>query len=325
MRMNNYGEVLRHFCPAESPIEAMVCTSDSQKLIIGQVATDEEIPTLSVIDIESGEIIKVIEKSDDWENTVWRLVIDKNDEYIVYLKQVFDGYQIVTYNLKTEEKKLMMEIENDDKYKGFIIGPNDELVMGIDNIINFFDLGSNKLIKSIRLDEEKTISEKTHCYSSLAFSPDGKLMAVGGLKNGEVLLYDLQTEQIINRFSANFEYPRRIVFDPTGKLLFVLDYWTHGVFIWNIETYERYMHHVFNEKWRSIYCMDFDPKDSKKIAMGTIRKSVEVIKIRSGEEPEEIFYDKLHKARVYNVLFTPDGKKLISSGEDWHIVIRSVG
>src|SRR5690554_314096 len=104
--MRNYGEVLRHFCPAESPIETMACTSDSQKLIIGQVATDEEIPTLSVIDIESGEISKVIEKSDYFENTVWKMVIDKKDEYIVYLKQVFSRYQIISYNVSTEEKKL---------------------------------------------------------------------------------------------------------------------------------------------------------------------------------------------------------------------------
>jgi hypothetical protein len=39
---------------------------------------------------------------------------------------------------------------------------------------------------------------------------------------------------------------------------------------------------------------------------------------------DELHSDELHKGRVYNVLFTPDGKKLISSGEDWHIVIRSV-
>ena len=322
MGMNNYGEVLRQFCPAESPIETMVCTSDSKKLIIGQVATDEEIPTLSVIDIDSGEIIMVIEKSDDWENTVWKLVIDKNDEYIVYLKQVFDRYQIVTYNLKTEEKKLLMETNVDNKYLGFIIGPNNELVMGIDNIINFFDLASNKLIKSIRLDEEKTITGETYCHTSLAFSPDGNLMAVGGLKNGEVLLYDLQAQQIINRFSANFEYPRRIAIDPTGKFFFVLDYYTHGVFIWDLDTYERYMEEFFNEKTELITSIDFDPKNPKQVAMGMITSIVYVVDI---EKPKDLFVDELHKARVYNVLFTPDGKKLISSGEDWHIVIRSVG
>jgi len=320
--MKNYGEVLRHFCPAESPIETMVCTSDSKKLVIGQVATDEEIPTLSVIDIESGEIIKVIEKSDNFEDTVWKVVIDKKDEYIVYLKQVYDGYQIISYNVSTEEKKLLMETKNDDKYKGFIIGHNNELVMGIDNIINFFDLSSNTLTKSIRLDEEKTITGETHCYTSLAFSPDGNLMAVGGLKNGEVLLYELQAEQIIHRFSANFEYPRRIAFDPFGNFLFVLDYWTHGVFIWNLETYERYMDDYFNEKRDLVTNIDFEPGNPQNIVMGMITSIVKVVDFKKARV---LFRDELHKGRVYNVLFTPDGKKLISSGEDWYIAIRSVG
>ena len=108
-----------------------------------------------------------------YENIVWKLVIDKNDEYIVYLKQVFDGYQIVTYNLKTEEKKLLMETKVDNKYLGFIIGPNNELVMGIDNIINFFDLGSHKLIKSIHLNEEKTITGKPIATLRWPFLPTG--------------------------------------------------------------------------------------------------------------------------------------------------------
>ncbi|NLW09388.1 MAG: WD40 repeat domain-containing protein [Firmicutes bacterium] len=319
--MKNYGEVLLHFCPAKSPIETMVCTSDSKKLIIGQVATDEEIPTLSVIDIESGKIIKVIERSDDWENTVWRVVIDKKDEYIVYLKQVLKGYEIIAYNLRTEEKKILMETKNEGKYKGFIIGPKNEFVMGLDNIINFYDLDSNTLTRSIQLNEEKTIFGENHCYTSLAFSPDGNLMAVGGLKNGEVLLYDLQTEEIITRFSANFEFPRKIVFDPTGKYLFVLDYWTHGVFIWDLETYERYRDDYFNEKMELITDIDFEPGHPQNIVLGWITSFVDVIDFK---KMDELHSDELHKGRVYNVLFTPDGKKLISSGEDWHIVIRSV-
>lgn len=320
--MKNYGEVLRHFCPAESPIETMACTSDSKKLIIGQVATDKNIPTLSIIDIESGKTVKIIEEADDFHNTVWKLVIDKNDEYIVYLKQVDSRYHIITYNIRTEEKKLLMETENDEKYEGFIIGPENEFVIGLDNIINFFDLNTNELCKSIRLDAEKTIIGETHCYTSLAFSPDGHLMAVGGLREGEVLLYDLQTEQIINRFSANFEYPGRITFDPTGKYLFVLDYWTHGVFIWNLETYERYMDDYFNEKRNCITSIDFDPGNPQNVVMGM---TTSIVKVVDFKKPRVLFRDELHKGRVYNVLFTPDGKRLISSGEDWHIVIRSVG
>src|SRR5690554_8100239 len=98
--MRNYGEVLRHFCPAESPIETMACTSDSQKLIIGQVATDENIPTLSIIDIESGKTLRIIEESDNYENSIWKLVIDKNDMNIVYLKQIHNRFYIITYNMK---------------------------------------------------------------------------------------------------------------------------------------------------------------------------------------------------------------------------------
>lgn len=315
-----YGEVILKSCPAKSPIETMGCTSDSQKLIVGQVATDEKNPTLSIVDINSGIIIKTIEAANDFYNSVWHLVIDKYDKYLIYLKQVYSKYQIIIYNLITEETKIMMEIANDDRYKRFIIGPENELVIGIDNIIQFFNIEKNQLTRRIQLEDEKKIIGDPHCFTSLAFSLDGNVLAIGGLKKGEIILYDLQKEKIINRLSAKFEYPRKIIFDPTGKFILVLDYWTNGMFIWNLQSNDRHMEILFNERWRGISCIDFDRKNSQNLAMGMTTSIVKVMDIQS---PKELFKDEMHDGRIYNLLFTPDGKKLISSGEDCQIVVRN--
>jgi len=215
----------------------------------------------------------------------------------------------------------LMEVENSAEYKGFIISPNNEIVMGIGNTVQFFDVEENKPIKLIVIDEPKTIIGDSHCFTSLAFSPNGNLLAIGGFNKGEVLLYDLQEERIINRLLANFDYPREIVFDPAGKYIFVLDYWTQGMFIWKQDTYIRHEDTLFNERWRGINCIDFDPKNPRNVVMGMNSSIVKVVDI---EDPKEIFKDEMHKGRVYNVSFTPDGKKLISSGEDGQIIVRNV-
>lgn len=314
-----FGEVILKVCPAKSPIESIACTADSQKLIVGQVATNEATPTLSIVDINTGNIDQIIERSDDFDHSIWRLTIDKKDNYIVYLKQKKSNYQIIKYHIKTEEKNMIMEVENDDKYKGFVISPQSQLVIGLENTISFFDLQNNEVVKEIQIEESKSIWDP-ECYTSLAFSPDGNVMAIGGLNQGEVLLYDLQKEKVIDHLKAKFNYPSKIVFDPTGKYLFILDYWAKGMFIWNLQANHWHMENIFGEKFCYITCIDFDKKNPQNVVMGSLYSEVEMLDF---ERNEDLFNDKVHEARVYDVFFTPNGKKLISSGEDWHIIIRN--
>lgn len=316
---STFGEVILKVCPTKSPIESIACTNDSQKLIVGQVATNEATPTLSIVDINTGNIDQVIERSDDFDHSIWRLIIDKKDNYLVYLKQKKSNYQIIKYHLQTKEKNMIMEVENDDKYKGFVFSPQNQLVIGLENTISFFDLQNNEVVKEFQIEGSKSIWDP-ECYTSLAFSTEDNLMAIGGLNQGEVLLYDLQEEKVIDHLSAKFNYPSRIVFDPTGKYLFILDYWAKGVFIWNLQTNNWHMENVFGEKFCHITCIDFDRKNPKNLVMGSLYSEVEMLDF---ERNEDLFSDKIHEARVYDVFFTPDGKKLISSGEDWQIIIRN--
>ncbi len=313
----SYGEVILQFSPANSPIETIACTSDSQKLIVGQAATDEGTPTLSIVDINTGNIDKIIEKSDDFNNAVWHLAIDKSNNYIFYLRQTGSNFQIIKYNLKTEAKNMIAETTTANQYQGLVIGPENQLTIGVENQISFYDLETNKLIKTIRMEDSRAVIEPD-VYTSLAFSPDENLMAVGGLGYGEVVLYDMQKAEIIHRLEANFNFPKRMVFDPTGKYLFILG---QGMYIWNLQTGDWHKEERFGENWKSVICIDFDKNNPRKLAMGTTRS---VLFVMDYEAVEKLFSDELHKARIYDVLFTPDGKKLITSGEDWQIVVRSV-
>ncbi len=318
MMSTKFGEVISKICFVQSPIESIACTSDSQRLIVGQVATYEDTPTLSIVDINTGNIDRIIEKSDNIENSIWRLVIDKKDGYVIYLKQYEGNRQIIIYNMKTNEKRTILETEDIYKYKGFIVSPRNELVIGDDNVISFWSIEEARKFREIKIGEPKTIVD-LHCYTSLAFSSDD-VLAIGGLNKGEVLLYDLQKEKIINRLSAKFSYPGKIIFDPTGKYIFVLDYWTKGIFIWNLQTDNWHMKDIFSENWPHVTSVDFYKKDPRKVVMGSLNSFIVMLDF---EELEETFSDGAHQGRIYDVLFTPDGKRLISSGEDWHIIVRN--
>ncbi len=44
-----------------------------------------------------------------------------------------------------------------------------------------------------------------------------------------------------------------------------------------------------------------------------------VVKVMDFIKPVELFRDEIHQGRIYDVLFTPDGKKLVSSSEERQI------
>ena len=49
-----------------------------------------------------------------------------------------------------------------------------------------------------------------------------------------------------------------------------------------------------------------------------------VVIIINYKTQKKLINDRLHEGRISNVIFTPDGKKLISTGEDGQIIVRSL-
>lgn len=320
----NFGEVIIKINPVKSPVESIACNIDNRTLIVGQAATELDTPTLSMIDINNGEVIKTIEKSSNFNNSVWKLLIDKTGEYIVYLKQLYNGdnrYNIVIYNIKTEEKTVILDVENNDQYKSLIITPENKLVIGIDNTIQFWNIEHKERIEVITINEEKDIDDP-HCYLSLAFTSDNHLMAIGGLKEEQILIFDLVKKEIINRVSINFSFPRSIQFNNTDKYLFIADYWQGGFYVWSFDESSFYLDDMYNDEMELITTFALNKNGNNEWLSVGMKTSI--VKIINSFEGKTLFKDKIHTGRISSVIFTPDNKKLISAGEDGQIIIRNV-
>lgn len=184
------------------------------------------------------------------------------------------------------------------------------------------EFGKKEVVKEINLNEENTVFNDPENFMTLAFSPDAKNLVIGGIKKGELVVYDLEKNSVINRLSAKFSYPRTIQFDPTGKYLIMLDFWTKGLFIWETTEFQRHKAEFFNENKEKIYCFDICKTAPEKLAYGMLSSTLIVIDINS---TELILRDRTaHEGRITGIAFTPDGNKLISAAEDWQVVVRNV-
>ncbi len=158
-----------------------------------------------------------------------------------------------------------------------------------------------------------------------AFSPDGRLMAVGsfvadimGPRLDAVLsLYDAKSGKWI--MSMSFPYGDRITataFSPDGKYVAACSPYLYpsrkqtpgGVAIWRVSDGK----HIRTLPGRDggLYSFAFSP-DGKQIALGNNNGVIRLLDIESGQSTAAL---DGHKYRVRSLAFSPDGRRLVSGG-----------
>ena len=154
---------------------------------------------------------------------------------------------------------------------------------------------------------------------SLKFSPEGRILAVGGYK--EVRMIDASTGKLIRTLEGHADYVRSIVFSPDGKQLLAgggpPQQWGE-IKIWDVPTGA--LLRTMRGHKDCIYSLAVSP-DGKLVASGSYDKSIEIWDAQTGQELKT-FLD--HIDAVFAVAFTPDGKLLASGSQDRTVKIWNV-
>jgi WD40 repeat protein len=142
--------------------------------------------------------------------------------------------------------------------------------------------------------------------TSVAFSPDGKLLAAGSHK--EVRLWNVVNKQSAGIWNTNTGYVKSLVFSPDGKKLFVGGY--QSVAVWDVATgmKERDLgkHRGF------VTALAISP-DGKLLATGCDDEAARLIRLEDGVVLHSLEHDR---DPVQGVAFSPDGKTLATAAGD---------
>ena len=176
-----------------------------------------------------------------------------------------------------------------------------------------------KTMKAPPIPEIKTEVPVVSPVAAVKFSPDGKLLAVGGYR--DVRLIDPGTGKVVTTLSGHADYVRSIAFSPDGKMLAAgggpPQRWGE-IKIWDVHSHQ--LLKTMEGHTDCIYSIAWSP-DGKLIASGSYDKTAKLWDVASGKAT---FNLKDHIDAVFAVAFSPDGKRLATASQDRTVKIWEV-
>ncbi len=175
--------------------------------------------------------------------------------------------------------------------------------------IKIWDVATGNLLQAMRGHKD--------CIYSVAVSPDGKLIASGSYDKA-IKLWDAETGQELKTLQDHIDAVFAVAFRPDGKLL-ASGSQDRTVKIWNAATGERL--YTLGDALDGISSIAFSPS-GKLLAGGGYDKSIHIWNIdeKAGSLVQSLIADE---DSILQLLWSPDGKTLITSSSDGSIRFRN--
>jgi WD40 repeat protein/beta-lactamase regulating signal transducer with metallopeptidase domain len=171
------------------------------------------------------------------------------------------------------------------------------------------------------LQPRRYLPEQNYPILTVACSPDGKTLAVGGEEKA-VKLIDPVTGRLLHLLEGHEDMVSRVAFSPDGKTVASASF-DGTAALWDVATGKRL--HVLegHEGW--VFSVAFSP-DGLLVATGGYDRTVRLWQTRTGKEAAKL---SKHRGGVRAVAFSRDGKQLASGGADkviriWDVLQKEV-
>jgi parallel beta-helix repeat protein len=169
------------------------------------------------------------------------------------------------------------------------------------------DGSSTRTVGVLSPEHIRTLSGHTSYVLSVAFSPDGKVLASGCYDN-TIKLWDVATGTLLRTLAGHISWVLSVAFSPDGKILASGSY--QEIKLWDVATGT--LLRTLQGHTGDVESVAFSP-DGKILASGSWDKTIKLWDVAKGTEIRTLTG---HTSSVYSVAFSPDGKILASGSLD---------
>jgi WD40 repeat protein/energy-coupling factor transporter ATP-binding protein EcfA2 len=150
----------------------------------------------------------------------------------------------------------------------------------------------------------------------VAFSPDGKILVSAGSSDGNILLWNTETQKRVGKLKGHKEAVFSVAFSLDGKML-ASGSSDKTIILWDIENQRQI---VSLTGKGTVFSVAFD-SNGKILASGN---AYDTLILWDVEKRKKIKEFSGHKGAVKSVAFSPDGKMLASGGDDGVVILWDI-
>ncbi len=186
------------------------------------VAAVSEDFMMRVFDVASGDV--VFEYKHD--NGIDGLAASYDGRYMVSGQERVDGIGPARV-FDTESWEIVATVEHPGTLNELDFTRDDRYMASVgDKSARIWNVSDWSLHREIRIDEEPLLGDLHHIYINCKFSPDGRILAVGGT-HGFVYLFDVASGDLLRRFNKSGQKTETVEWTSDGRHLLVAGHGDH--------------------------------------------------------------------------------------------------
>ena len=276
---------------------------DGRLLAVGQQSDRDGHAYLTLWDVESRSIVRAVESQP--QRLIFRCRFSPDGKTLAYAKS-----DSALYFHDVESGETFKPEQPDDNIRWLSYAASANRLVTAGALVQVWDGERREVIHASASGAAPTQARDQTVVAAL--SPDGTQLAVAGDGTGKVTLRDAVTGAEIATLADAPALARWVSFDPHGRYLAVIEFYSHGVFLWDLNSGQRVLKETFGEKADGFWSLSFHP-DGEHLALGNISDYVSIASLSDGKF---IFDKSVHQGRVWDMTYTRDGGRLIFGGDE---------